>query len=75
MIKIDLNEKQAQDLEDFVSKHMLNCYELLYDTDADLGEWEPYSAFDGCDTCETRENIMAVFDWLRKNGLADIGVV
>jgi hypothetical protein len=45
----------------------------LYD-DIVPEDWEPYGLYDGCETCETREHLMATFDWLKSNGKIDIFV-
>jgi hypothetical protein len=45
----------------------------LYD-DVVPEDWEPYDLYDGCETCETREHLMATFDWLKSNGKIDIFV-
>jgi hypothetical protein len=45
----------------------------LYD-DVVPEDWEPYDLYDGCETCETREQLMATFDWLKSNGKVDIYV-
>lgn len=75
MIEVKLTHEEAEKLETFVSDHMQMCYnELFEDSEANPEEWQPYDLFDGCETCESREQLMATFDWLRSNGKVDIFV-
>jgi hypothetical protein len=54
---------------------MQMCYnELFEDEEANPKDWQPYDLFDGCETCESREQLMATFDWLRSNDKVDIFV-
>ena len=46
----------------------------LYDEEDVREGWEPYDLYDGCDVCDTREQLMATFDWLKSNGLVDVYV-
>jgi hypothetical protein len=75
VIEVKLTHQEAEKLETFVSDHMQMCYnELFEDSEANPEEWQPYDLFDGCETCESREQLMATFDWLRSNGKVDIFV-
>jgi hypothetical protein len=73
MKQIKLSTSQAEDLQNFVTDHRNLCYNFLYEDDA-KDNWEPYDLYDGCETCETREQLMATFDWLKKNKLIDVYV-
>jgi hypothetical protein len=53
---------------------MQMCYNELFDEDNNPEDWQPYDIFDGCETCESREQLMATFDWLRSNDKVDIFV-
>lgn len=72
--QIALSTKQAQELETFVQDHMNACYVQLYDEEDVREDWQPYDAYCGCDTCNSRESLMATFDWLRSNDIVDIFV-
>lgn len=75
MIKVKLTHEEAEKLETFISDHMQMCYnELFEDSEANSKDWTPYDLFDGCETCESREQLMATFDWLRSNGKVDVFV-
>jgi hypothetical protein len=75
MIEVKLTHEEAEKLETFVSDHMQMCYnELFEDSEVNPVDWQPYDLFDGCETCESREQLMATFDWLRSNGKVDIFV-
>jgi len=73
MIEVVLTTEEAKRLETFISDHRSMCMSYLYD-DVVPEDWEPYDLYDGCETCETREHIMATFDWLKSNGKIDIFV-
>jgi hypothetical protein len=75
MIEVKLTHEEAERLETFVSDHMQMCYNQLFEDDSTNPEdWQPYDLFDGCETCESREQLMATFDWLRSNDKVDIFV-
>lgn len=80
MIEIILTSEQAEGLQRHVGIHMDKCFESLEidDSDSFVDEegnlFEPYGAFCGCDTCQTREQLMATFSYLRKNNIVDIFV-
>lgn len=87
MIKIALEEAEAEELQKFVQEHIDKCYEQMdYDSCCndmscyseeqieELENFEPYGPFCGCDTCQTREYIMATTEFLRFIGKADIYV-
>jgi hypothetical protein len=73
MIEVILTTKEAKRLEVFIEDHRAMCMNYLYD-DVVPEDWEPYDLYDGCETCETREQLMATFDWLKSNGKVDIYV-
>ena len=74
MIEVKLTHDEAERLESFVSDHMQMCYNELFDEDNNPEDWQQYDIFDGCETCESREQLMATFDWLRSNNKVDIFV-
>lgn len=76
MIEINLTEKQAQDLQTAVDDHMSLCHEVI-DFDGDeLPEYlNDVALYCGCHVCETREHLLATFNWLRENQLVDVAVV
>jgi hypothetical protein len=74
MQEIKLTTEQAEQLQAFVTAHRNACYMHLYDEEDVREGWEPYDAYDGCDICDTREQLMATFDWLKSNGLVDVYV-
>lgn len=73
MIEFKLTTDEAKRLETFIGDHRSMCMSYLYD-DIVPEDWEPYGLYDGCETCETREHLMATFDWLKSNGKIDIFV-
>ena len=73
MIEVKLTTDEAKRLETFIEDHRSMCMSYLYDDIVPDG-WEPYDLYDGCETCETREYLMATFDWLKSNGKIDIFV-
>lgn len=75
MNKIDLTQEQATELQKAVDEHMDRCYEVI---DFE-GEELPYYLTDveqycGCHVCNTREHLMATFNYLRDAGIVDIAV-
>jgi hypothetical protein len=73
MIDVILTTEEAKRLEVFIGDHRAMCMNYLYD-DVVPEDWEPYDLYDGCETCETREHLMATFDWLKSNGKVHIYV-
>jgi hypothetical protein len=73
MQEIRLTKDQAEKLQAFVTDHRNYCYTYLYDGQ-EHDDWEPYDVYDGCDVCETRESLMATFDWLKSNKIIDVYV-
>lgn len=73
MQKVKLTTLEAEQLQNFITDHRNSCYNFLYEDDI-KDNWEPYDLYDGCETCETREQLMATFDWLKKNKLVDVYV-
>lgn len=75
MIEVKLTTKQAEDLESYIDLHMYFCSCELNGLEEELPEdWEPFGPYCGCQTCETREYLMAATSWLRNNNLVDIYV-
>ena len=74
MIDLPITFEQAESLEAFVSLHMYNCYAELNEIEDIPDDWSSYDPYCGCETCESREMLMATFDWLRQNGIVDIYV-
>ena len=74
--EIKIPEAVAKDLEDYLEYHMSNCFDSLMVDESELPEdWQPFDAFCGCFTCESREWLMATFTFLKGAGIADIYVV
>jgi hypothetical protein len=74
MQEVKLTTDQAKSLETFVEDHMRGCSMYLYDEEDVREGFEPYGPYDGCETCDSREYLMAAFDWLKSNNLVDIFV-
>jgi hypothetical protein len=74
MKKIELTENQAKQLESCVEDHMNGCYMMLHDEEDVREDFESYGAYCGCQTCDTREHLMATFDWLRSQNIVDVYV-
>lgn len=74
MKKVELTEFEAKMLESFVEDHMSGCYMMLHDEEDVREGFQPYDAYCGCQTCDTREHLMATFDWLRSGGFVDVYV-
>jgi hypothetical protein len=76
MPEIKIPEAIAKDLEEYLEYHMSNCFDSLHLEPEELPEgWEPFDAYCGCFTCESREWLMATFSFLKGAGLADVYVV
>lgn len=75
MISIDITEKQAEELQNAVDEHMNLCYEYLdYEGQEVPEQYDLVSSYCGCGVCETREHLMATFNYLRDAGIVDIAV-
>lgn len=80
MIEVKISSEDAKHLENFVEEHMIYCMQELDGTSPDEHpdefpeNWESYGPFCGCMTCESREYLMATFDWLRRNKIVDVYV-
>lgn len=76
MIEVNLTEQQATELQNYVDEHMDRCYQVIDFDGEDLPkDLDDVSMYCGCHICETREHLMATFNWLRANELVDIAVV
>jgi hypothetical protein len=73
MIEIKITTEQAKHLENFVEDHLMYCMQELDGLDPEEfpENWGAYGIYCGCTTCDTREHLMATFDWLRKNDVLD----
>lgn len=75
MNEIPLTTEEAENLQEYVSNHISNCWEYLAITEMDPDEedisipenFQPYGPYCGCQTCETREYLMSTFQWLKDN--------
>lgn len=79
MIEIKLTTKQAEGLQNHVGRHMDLCLESLEMDDCSFvteeGElFEPFGLYCGCNVCNSREQLMATFEFLRKNNIVDVFV-
>jgi hypothetical protein len=79
MIKVQLTLDQAEGLQKFVTQHIEHCIETLGNEEScyvtPKGElFKSYAYYCGCPTCDTREQLMATFDYLRKLGVVNIFV-
>lgn len=75
MNEVKLSTEQAKRLEDYLERHMANCFESINADEDELPEdWQPFDAYCGCFTCESREWLMATFAFLKENGLVDVYV-
>ena len=75
MIEINLTEAQAEALQNAVDYHMMLCYEVIDHDGEDLPDYlSDVEMYCGCHVCETREHLMATFNWLRVNNIVDIAV-
>ena len=76
MININLTEKQAVLLQDAVDEHMSRCWEVIdYEGEQLPEHLDDVAMYCGCHVCETRERLMATFNWFRFMDIADIAVV
>jgi hypothetical protein len=79
MIEIKLTTEQAEGLQKHVANHMELCLETIDSEDCvyitEGGEiFETYGPYCGCETCNTREQLMATFAYLRDEKIVDIFV-
>lgn len=82
MIKVLLEEAEAEMLQLAVEKHLDACYLSLECEEEDMCEeekemmkdFEPFDIFCGCPTCITRETIMKTFEFLSYIGKIDLKV-
>ena len=77
MIEINITEEQATSLQNAVDHHMERCYTVLdWDYEEDIPkDLEDVALYCGCHVCQTREHLMATFNWLRANNIVDVNVV
>lgn len=77
MVEIKLTSEQLTGLQNHVQTHLMHCVETL-DMDQDVfvteeGEiFEPYGPYCGCETCNTREQLVATFKYLENNKIAQL---
>jgi hypothetical protein len=75
MNKIDLTQEQATALQNAVDEHMDRCYEVIDFEGEELPEYlSDVDIYCGCHVCNTREHLMATFNYLRDAGIVDIAV-
>lgn len=75
MIKINLTEEQAQELQQAVDYHMERCWEVVeFEEDELPGYLDDVAMYCGCHVCETREHLIGTFNYLRHAGIVDIAV-
>ena len=75
MQEVIIPEHLAKELEAYLEFHMSNCFDSLNLEDSELPEdWQPFDAFCGCFTCESREWLMATFTFLRNAGIVSLYV-
>lgn len=73
--EIVIPENLAKELEAYLEFHMSNCFESIHASEDELPEgWQPFDAYCGCFTCESREWLMATFAFLKNAGIADVYV-
>jgi hypothetical protein len=70
MINLTITTEQAKELEQFLQKHIDN----LYNFDDEQDDIFTYGLYDGCDTCNTREYLMAIFDYFRTASILDLEI-
>lgn len=71
MQKIKLTQIQKEGLEQFVSDHITYCNMSIYD-DFYQEDGLYDGKYCGCDVCQNREYINAVFDYLKKENILEI---
>jgi len=75
MLEIKITSEQAVDLQNHFDEHMNKCHEVMDFEGEDLPEeLQDVEMYCGCHVCETRESLLAVFTWLRKNDILDLYV-
>jgi len=75
MNKINLTQEQATALQNAVDEHMDRCYEVIDFEGEELPEYlSDVDMYCGCHVCNTREHLMATFNYLRDAGIVDIAV-
>ena len=79
MIEVQLTSEQAEGLQNYVSNHISNCMESIDQEESSFITpegtiFQSYGPYCGCDTCLTREQLMATFAYLRNLGIVDIFV-
>lgn len=71
MQTIKLSQKQKEGLETFITDHMMSCRFFLDNMDDE--NFQPYdSRYCGCDVCETKEYLMATFDYFERANILKI---
>lgn len=69
MINLTITTEQAEGLEQFLQQHIDNLYNYDDELENDIFTYGPY---DACDTCNTREYLMATFDYLRSASILNL---
>lgn len=71
MFEVKLTTEQAKSLENSIYFHMEMCQNEAMGEDVPE-DWEPYAPYCGCQTCETREYLLSIFEWFKQNGIIDV---
>ena len=75
MNEVKISTDLAKQLESYLEFHMSNCFDSINLDESELPEdWQPFDAYCGCFTCESREWLTATFTFLRNAGIIDIYV-
>jgi len=75
MLEIKITSEQAVDMQNYFDEHMDKCHQVLDYDGENLPEYlQDVEMYCGCHVCETRESLLAVFTWLRKNDILDLYV-
>lgn len=74
MIEVKVTEQQAKNMEEYVQDHIYHCHEELMGEDVPE-DWSSFGPYCGCNTCESREYLMATFAWLKDKNILDLYVI
>jgi hypothetical protein len=76
MLNINLTTEQAESLQQAVDEHMERCWQVIDFEGEELPEYlDDVAMYCGCHVCETREHLIATFNYLRSANIVDIDVV
>lgn len=74
MITIQITRTQEQMLNRYVTEHLENCYETLFNEQSDEN-FTPFAPFCGCQDCVQREMLHACFEFLEKSSILKLDAV